>query len=221
MMYIISCRSDRLGSTMCAFPTLNFYEVDCSWCDRSEMAPRLLAMDSTRMFWKKKKTTENWNHRALFQTHVCAYCVASARDFFAISAQRKSMSPWSVRRKPCKRRQMCVLSLRRVMQAVPLRANHAGWIPYVLATQWDDTLTSSVHEWRDVGAEGLRLFGTCEQLSTVLLVCFKDHISFWNSCDSSTRQVPSHIFALTWLTFYLPSLQPISSYSSYQFLLAE
>lgn len=164
MMYIISCRGDRLGFTPCAFPTLNFYEAACSWCDKSEMAWCPLTMDLKPNVLEKKKKTENWNHRALFQTRVCAYRVASPRDFSAISAQRKSMCPWSVRGKTMHATtDVCVLykagHVRRATAGNSRRLNSrcASWCCYCGFTlkRHSGIIGSWMEGWRGGGAQGV------------------------------------------------------------------
>lgn len=113
-----------MGFTLCAFPTLNFYEVDCSLAIENEMARYLLTMDL-------KKTTLKIGIIALYFRLTSVFAVNRVRprrrDFsFAISAQRKSMFPRSVCGKWCAPRQMCVFSLRRDTQAALQQAEWRG-----------------------------------------------------------------------------------------------
>lgn len=197
-----------MGFTLCAFPTLNVYEVDCSWCDRNEMTWYLLTMD----FKSDTKIAENWNRRALFQAHVCVCCEPSAasppRLFFAISAQRKSMFPRSVCGKWCASRQMCfffVFFFRRDTQAAGrATAGKSRRLNSICACRCRHCCT--VRRRGDVislrtgeghgGSSGC--FGPGIKLFTVLPVCFRLHIGFEIHAIKVQVQVPSHIFTLTW-----------------------
>lgn len=75
MMYIIGYRSDRLSFALCALPTLNFNEVDCSWCDRSNVS--------------EKKNRKLESSRSISGSCLCAHCATSLRGFFAISKAKK------------------------------------------------------------------------------------------------------------------------------------